>query len=180
MSVFVWVLFFAATMCVSVNINAQENTGEKQTPDFIEPEVQSKEYSGAELKLLQELELRRIELDRRSKALDLRERLVDLAEKRLIARVENMDKLKGELEILLKNLSDKEEEELEALAKIYEQMKPAPAATVLNRLDNKIVYDLFKRMKKKSIAKIMEKMATAKARIISEMLAEKSELPTFE
>lgn len=140
---------------------------------------QAREYSDAEVRLLQELEMRRTELDRREQAVDLRERLVDLAEVRLMEHTEKMQTLQDELAGLLKNLSDKEDGELEQLAKIYESMKPASAASVLDRLDNNIVFDLFKRMKSKSTAKIMEKMSTGKARIISEMLAEKEDFPAY-
>lgn len=147
------------------------------TPEEVELVLEPRDYSPAEIKLLQELEHRRIELDRRAKAIDLRERLVDLAEERLIAKVDQLSKLQDDVKKLLMNLSDKEEEELNQLAKIYESMKPQAAADVLNRLDNAIVYDLFRRMKSKNTAKIMEKMVPGKARLISEMLAEKSELP---
>lgn len=149
------------------------------TPDTVELEIERKDYSEAEIQLLQELEQRKIELDRQGQALELRERLIDLAEQRLDDKVGAMEKLQSELSLLLKNLSDEEEGELMQLAKIYEAMKPQAAATVLDRLDNAIVFDLFKRMKQKSTAKIMEKMQPAKARVISEMLAEKRDLPEF-
>ncbi len=149
------------------------------TPNDVKIERKKRDFSNVEVLLLQELEERRVELDRREKAIELRERLVDLAEKRLSERSDKMKILKTEIGNLLSNLSDKEEEELLSLAKIYESMKPAAAANVMNRMDNKIVFDVFKRMKKKSTAKIMEKMSTVKARIVSEMLAEKSDLPVF-
>ena len=142
--------------------------------------VEERQFSKEEIRILQELEKRRIDLERREKALELRERLVDLAEARLLEKIATMQSLKKEIEGMLENLSDKEEEELVALAKIYESMKPAAAASVLNRMDNKIVFDLFKRIKKKNTAKIIEKMATGKARLISEMLAERRELPPYE
>jgi flagellar motility protein MotE (MotC chaperone) len=88
--------------------------------------------------------------------------------------------LESQIGALLKNLSEKEEAELLSLAKIYEQMKPDAAASVMERMDNRIVFDVFKRMNRKSVAKIMEKISSAKGRIISEMLAEKSDLPSFE
>jgi flagellar motility protein MotE (MotC chaperone) len=149
------------------------------TPEEVTIERKKRDFTNIEVELLQELEKRRVELDRREKAIELRERLVDLAEKRLSERAGKMNELKSDLGMLLNNLSEKEEEELQALAKIYESMKPAAAANVMDRMDNKIVFDVFKRMKQKSTAKIMEKMSTVKARIVSEMLAEKSELPVF-
>ena len=90
-----------------------------------------------------------------------------------------LNELQKQLTVLLKNLSNKEEAELVQLAKIYEEMRPNNAAIVLNKLDDNIVFDLFKRMNRKDTAKIMEKMDPIKARRISKMLAEKSDLPQF-
>lgn len=151
-----------------------------ESPDRAEQKVDAARYTMSEVKLLQDLRKRSILLDRREKALELRERLVDLAEKKLSDKTESMAVLKSQLERLLTNLSDKEEQELKDLAAIYEVMKPKSAAGVLDRMDNHIVFDIFRRMGKKSTAKIMENMDTGKARLISEMLAEKSLLPPFE
>ncbi len=147
------------------------------TPEEVELDLDKRAFSATEIDLLQELEARRIELDRRAQALDLRERIVDLSEQRLKEKIKTLTQLETDLNKLLDKLSDKEEDELQQLAKIYSAMKPASAAAVLDKLDNAIVYDLFRRMGNKSTAKIMEKMNPAKARVVSEMLAEKSELP---
>lgn len=131
-------------------------------------------FSAAELEVLEQLEKRKVELDRREQALDLREKLVDLMEKRMAERVDDLNKLKVQLEQLSKGLSGKDEEELALLAQIYGNMKPAAAAQVLNRLDNAIVFDVVKRMPTKKSGKLMEAMEPSKARVISEMLAEKT------
>tara|TARA_Y100000780_G_scaffold231177_1_gene255653 strand:- start:169250 stop:169822 length:573 start_codon:yes stop_codon:yes gene_type:complete len=149
------------------------------TPENVSLESSRRLFSEAEIKLLQELDIRRIELERREQALRVREKLADLAEAELKDRVEKMNELQKQLTVLLKNLSNKEEAELVQLAKIYEEMRPNNAAIVLNKLDDNIVFDLFKRMNRKDTAKIMEKMDPIKARRISKMLAEKSDLPQF-
>ena len=149
------------------------------TPVGVDQQVDVTKYTKSEMAILQDLKKRNVALDRREKALELRERLVDLAEKRLGEKTEYMEILKTQLERLLSNLSDKEEQELKDLAAIYEVMKPKAAASVLDRMDNHIVFDIFRRMSKKSTAKIMENMDTGKARLISEMLAEKNILPEF-
>lgn len=136
-------------------------------------------YTDEEVRLLQDLEKRRVDLDRREEAIRVREKLVDLAQARLDSRIERLAKLQDNIEKLLKDLSGKEEGELEALARIYEKMKPAAAAEIFNALDPEIVYDLVRRMKQADTAKIMEKMAPPRARLISQMLAERSPLPDF-
>ena len=158
---------------------ANVDTLESPTENVEQP-VDTTTFTPSEIQLLQDLKKRNVMLDRREKALELRERLVDLAEKRLSEKTKLMEILKGQLEKLLGNSSDKEEQELKDLAAIYEVMKPKAAAGVLDRMDNHIVFDIFKRMNRKSTAKIMENMDTGKARLISEMLAEKSLLPSFD
>lgn len=175
--------FYILMMVVSCSMGsafAQEDVDIQETPEEVQLTFEHRQFTSTEIKILQELEKRRVVLDRREKALELRERLVDLAEKRLGQKTGSMEILKTQLEQLLRNLSDKEEDELKELAKIYEEMKAESAAEVMNRMDNKIVFDVFKRMSRKNTAKIMEKMDTGKARLISEMLAEKSDLPIFQ
>ncbi len=135
-------------------------------------------YSEAEIRILQELEVRRVELERRSQALELREQLVDLMEGQMTDKINQLTSLRNELRTLMGNISGKEDGELEQLAQVYEAMKPGAAATVLDKLDNFIVYDLFRKMNPKKTAKIMEALDPAKARFISELLAERIDLPT--
>lgn len=179
--VFVSFWLFTAVLFASASAFAQSggNVDMRETPSDIQLTFEPRQFTVSEIRILQELEGRSVVLDRREKALELRERLVDLAEKRLMEKTDSMVVLKSQLEQLLKNLSDKEENELIELAKIYEEMKPENAASVINRMDNKIVFDIFKRMSRKNTAKIMERMDTGKARLISEMLAERSDLPPF-
>lgn len=146
---------------------------------FAEEAVTGRFVSPEHLALLQELDKTRVALDREQQALSVREKLVEISEKKLQEKIDHLDKLQKKVQQLLENLSDKEEEELMALTNIYEKMKPAAAATVIDQMDNRIVFDIFKRMKKNNTAKIMEKMNPQKTRIISEMLAEKSQLPEF-
>ena len=138
-----------------------------------------KHYSDAELQLLQDLDSRRVELERREQVLVVRETLLDLAEERINTQVVQLTALQDEIKRLLGDLSDKEAKELDALARIYENMKPQEAATILNELDERIVYDLFRRIKQKNAAKILEKMNKEKAREVSTRLAEKAPLPAL-
>ena len=62
---------------------AQEvGTLEEPTEDLVQ--IEERQFTKEEIRLLQELEKSRINLGRREKALELRERLVDLAEERLL------------------------------------------------------------------------------------------------
>ncbi len=135
-------------------------------------------FTPTEAQLLMELEQRRTELERREQALELREKLVDLMEQRLNGRVGELNALKAELERLLANVSGKDDAEIKQLAALYGAMKPTIAANVLNRLDNGIVLDIFRQMPAKRSGKIMESLDPAKARFISELMAERTPPPT--
>ena len=178
-SVIIYIVIVAFSAMYAVNIAAQTEAGQP-TPAQTEFDVPTRDYSPAEIQLLQELDVERIKLERRGQALELREKLVDLAEERLTQKIMDLRGLQGTLEELLQNLSKMENEELDQLSRIYEGMKAPAAAEILEKLDNAIVYDLFKRMSSKKTAKIMENMALDKARFISEMLAEESSIPEME
>lgn len=134
-------------------------------------------FTETETQILLELDKQRIELERRMQAVELREKLVDLMEQRLNARVGELEKLKVDLEGLLKSLSGKDDKELDQLSAIYGAMKPTTAASVLNRLDNAIVLDVLMRMPVKKSGKIMESLEPAKARVLSAMMAARTQLP---
>ncbi len=138
-----------------------------------------KAFSPAEAEILQELEERRIDLDRREQALELREKLADMLEARLAERTGQLEELKGQIEKMISNLSGKDDKELLQLSQMYAAMKPDVAAGVLNRLDNAIVHDVLMRMPVKKSGKTMEALDPAKARVVSEMIAERSLLPTL-
>ncbi len=139
---------------------------------------QDRVYTDTEIQVLLDLEQRRIEMDRREQALELRERLVDLMEQRLNGRVAELETLKGELEKLMTSVSGKDDKELQQLAGIYGNMKPAAAAVVLDRLDNAIVLDVLVRMPAKKSGKLMEALNPAKARYLSEMMAARTPPPS--
>lgn len=139
---------------------------------------QGRAFTDTEVQVLLDLEQRRIEMDRREQALELREKLVDLMEQRLNARVAELEGLRGEMEKLMTSMSGKDDKELQQLAGIYGNMKPAAAAVVLNRLDNAIVLDVLVRMPAKKSGKLMEALEPAKARYLSEMLAARTPPPS--
>ncbi|PIZ31075.1 MAG: hypothetical protein COY40_02985 [Alphaproteobacteria bacterium CG_4_10_14_0_8_um_filter_53_9] len=134
-------------------------------------------FSASELETLQELDEKRVALERRAQALELREKLVDMLEERLAGRITELEALKAELKELLGSASGKDEEQLKQLAAVYGAMKPSAAANVLNRLDNTLVQDIVERLPSKKAGKLMEALEPAKARRISEMMANPLPVP---
>lgn len=147
------------------------------TPKDVKFEVSKKEFSENEIMLLQHLEAKRIEIERKAQVLMVREKLIDLSELKLQEKIKKLEKLEVEIKKLLEEVSKKEEKRLQDLSIVYAEMKPALAAERLNILDEITVYSILKRMNFKKSAKVLEKMKVEKVKIISKMLAEKTLLP---
>lgn len=148
------------------------------TPKDVKFEVRKKEFSKNEIMLLQNLEAKRIEIERKAQVLMVREKLIDLSELKLQEKIQKLEKLEVSIKKLLEEVSKGEEKRLQDLAVVYAEMKPALAAERLNILDEITVYGILKRMNFKKSAKILEKMNIEKVKVISKMLAEKKLLPS--
>lgn len=177
----VWIALAAGVAAIPVWAEGSAKKDEMQgsvsttAPEEHVPSLkQDRVFSSVEVQVLQELEQKKVDLERRAQALELREKLVDMLEKRLAEKVADMNTLKAELEAQMKSLSGKEEKDLGQLSQMYGAMKPTAAASVLNRLDNLIVHDVLVRMPVKKSGKIMEVLDPVKARYISEMIAAKA------
>jgi flagellar motility protein MotE (MotC chaperone) len=136
-------------------------------------------YTDSELMVLQNLESRRIELERKAQVLVIREKLIDLSEIRLLDKIKQLEALQSNIKDLLIKVSKKEEQRLNDLAIVYSEMKPALAAERLNILEDYTVYEVLRRMNFKKSAKILEKMNVKKVTVVSKMLAEKTLLPAI-
>ncbi|PPR08575.1 MAG: hypothetical protein CFH44_00921 [Proteobacteria bacterium] len=147
------------------------------TPANATFKIQKKDFSENEVMILQSLEAKRVELERKAQVLMVREKLIDLSEIKLQDKITKLETLERSIKDLLGEVSKKEEKRLSDLAIVYSEMKPALAAERLNILDEITVYGVLKRMNFKKSAKILEKMNIQKVKVISRMLAEKTLLP---
>ncbi len=94
---------------------------------------------------------------------------VNLAE----ARQEQLSKEKLDEEKKLKEQAeiDKKEKALAASAKLYSNMKPKLAATILTQFDDKEVANMLLKLRERQAAKILEQMETSKAIQICKLMA---------
>jgi len=132
----------------------------------------------AESLVLAKLKNRREELDRRAQALDLREQTVRAAEHTLQSRIDEYQRLKTDVETLLRTYDEAQEKELQTLAIYYEKMKPKDAARVFDSLEMVYLVDIIRRMKESKVAEIIGRMETAKAEALTTELAKKPDLST--
>lgn len=145
-------------------------------PDSAAPAADD-DVSPAEMEVLKQLSSRRETLDRRAKDLDTREALIKIAEQRVDQKVKELEVLRQQLQGMVNQVSESQAQQMENLVKIYETMKPEEAAHIFETLDMPTLLGVVLRMKPKSTAPIMAKMAPDKAKELTIALTKQDQLP---
>jgi flagellar motility protein MotE (MotC chaperone) len=140
------------------------------------PPVNQAQTKG-EAEVLQNLGLRRVALDGRERDLALREQLMSATEKRVSEHLVELKALEAKLGSMLAERDAAEEAQLTSLVKTYENMKPADAAKIFNKLDRQVMLSLAQRMKPAKIGGIMAAMEPARAQDLTVMLALRLHMP---
>lgn len=135
-------------------------------------------FTPKEVEILQRLQERREQLDQRARDLDLREAMLVAAESRFDQKIDELQKLKQEIQGLLTTVNAEQQAQLDSLVKIYETMKPADAAKIFNSLENKVLLNVISRMKEAKAAPVLAAMDSARAQEVTILLAERKRLPT--
>ncbi len=126
-----------------------------------------------ELQLLQDLRKRRQQLDERERDLDQRADLLRSAQMKLEARLDQLSSLQKQLEQLEQQRRARDGENWTGLVKTYEDMKPKDAAAIFDALDMHVLLEVLDRMEDRKAAAILADMLPERARIATQMLAQK-------
>ncbi len=135
------------------------------------------DVSPAEMEVLKQLSARRDELDKRAKELDTHEAFLKVAEQRVDQKIKEMETLRTQLQAMVNQVSETQAAQLDNLVKVYETMKPEDAAKIFETLDMPILLRVVQRMKPKSTAPILAKMAPEKAKDVTVALTKQDQLP---
>ncbi|NYZ11772.1 hypothetical protein HL658_04360 [Azospirillum sp. RWY-5-1] len=127
--------------------------------------------------LLQHYADRRAEIERRTKEVEQREALLAAAEKRIDQKLQELEKVRGEIQKLLRTGDQRQSEQLDSLVKIYETMKPKEAARIFEELEMPVLLDVITRMKETKTAPVLAAMDPSKAKAITAALVERRALP---
>jgi flagellar motility protein MotE (MotC chaperone) len=100
-----------------------------------------------------------------------REEALHQARQQIESQLETLTTLRQEITELLVEKEAFEEQRFGHLVKVYEGMRPAEAASLVERLDEDTAVRLFFRMKEKKISKILEAVKPDVAARLSERLA---------
>jgi flagellar motility protein MotE (MotC chaperone) len=122
---------------------------------------------------------RRADLDRRLKDVEMREALLIAAEKRVEQKVQEMEKVRAQIEQLMKSGEDKQSAQVEALVGIYEKMKPKEAARIFDEMEMPQLLEVLPRMKDVKSALILASMSPVKAKEVTAALLARQAQPAL-
>ncbi len=130
--------------------------------------------STGERAILQRLQQRRKELDKRSGDLDLRESLLKAAEKRVEARVKELKDLEAKVKLATGTREKTQKQHFESLVAMYEAMRPKDAARIFDRLDINVLVEVATGMKARTMSAILGQMNPEAAERLTVELANRA------
>lgn len=134
--------------------------------------------SAVEVQVLQALSARRAALDERGEAMETQDALMLAAEQRLNERLAELRQLETTVQDLLGQLDEAQEQRLTELVGVYTRMRAKDAASVFDGLDDEVLVQVASRMRQANLAEVMGRMDPARARQLTEMLADRARPPS--
>ena len=134
----------------------------------------------AEIEILQQLAVRRDNLDARERELGAREGLLKAAEERIGKKIAELQNLRVTIDSLIKKFDAQQDAKLKSLVKIYENMKPKSAARIFEQLEMDTLLEVAERMKERKLAAIMAQLGEERAREVTVELRRLREMPKVE
>ncbi len=134
--------------------------------------------SQAEVQVLQALGTRRAELEARGEAMQTQDGLMLAAEQRLSERVAELRALETHVNDLLGQLDESQEQRLRSLVDVYTRMRSKDAAAVFDGLEDDVLVQVASRMREANLAEVMGRMEPARARQLTQMLADRARPPS--
>lgn len=134
--------------------------------------------SASEVQVLQALSARREALDARGEQMQTQDALMLAAEQRLNERLAELRTLETTVNELLGNLDEEQERRVAGLVDVYQRMRAKDAAAVFDGLDDDVLVQVASRMRQANLAEVMGRMDPARARALTQMLADRARPPT--
>jgi len=116
-------------------------------------------------------------LEEQREQLNLREAEVALAREKLGIEKAALTELKTSIEALLARVEAQQTEDLDRLISFYKNMKPAEAAGIMDEMDIEVTIMVLGTMNPRTAAPILAKMTPVRARAVSKIILERSQLP---
>jgi flagellar motility protein MotE (MotC chaperone) len=125
----------------------------------------------AEKDLLNSLQTRKEELDRKESLIKENEKRLEQEKKEIEVKLEDVKKIRDEIAKKMDEKVKVEEDRMSKMVSSFENMKPASAASIFENMDVNLVVKIMDRMKSKNVAMIMDKMSQDKATNITTSFA---------
>jgi flagellar motility protein MotE (MotC chaperone) len=159
--------------------HAEEGATPAATPQCEAPSLaEMAGLSAAEVQVLQALSARRQALDSRGEQIETQDALMLAAEQRMSERLAELRALETHVNDLLGQLDEAQEQRLASLVDVYQRMRAKDAATVFDGLDNDVLVQVASRMRQANLAEVMGRMEPARARTLTQMLADRARPPS--
>lgn len=130
--------------------------------------------SAAERAILERLQERRQELEKRARELDIREGLIADAEKRVESKLMQIKEGQQQLATAAQQKEEGEAARFKSLVTMYETMKPRDAAKIFDRLDVNVLLQVASMMNPRSMSEILALMTPDRAEQLTVELANRA------
>ncbi len=168
---------YASRMLVTP-AQASSNTTEDEILADMPVSEEAAEISRPDVdELLLDISVERKALQKWREELELKEAKIALAQSALEENARNLEDLRSELEYLLDRTKRENTEDVMRLAEIYNAMKPAQAAAIMDEADIEVAVLVLAAMKPRDSGPIIALMNPTRARAISKIILERSRLP---
>jgi flagellar motility protein MotE (MotC chaperone) len=131
--------------------------------------------SAAERAILEHLQQRRQELEKRARELDIREGLIADAEKRVDAKLLQIKENQQQLVVATQKKDEAETARFKGLVTMYENMKPRDAAKIFDRLDVNVMLQVASQMSPRAMSEILALMSPDRAQQLTVELANRAQ-----
>ncbi len=130
--------------------------------------------SAAERAILERLQERRQELDKRARELDIREGLIADAEKRVESKLMKVREGQQQLATAAQQKEESEAARFKSLVTMYATMKPRDAAKIFDRLEVNVLLQVASMMNPRSMSEILALMTPDRAEQLTVELANRA------
>ncbi len=134
--------------------------------------------AGAERAILERLQERRLELEKRSRELDIREGLLAETEKRIEARLAEIKDDQAQLVVAAEKKDEAGAARLKGLVTMYENMKARDAAKIFDRLEMSVLMEVVTQINPRRMADILAQMSPETAERLTVELANRAKTVT--
>ena len=146
-------------------------------PPLVEDLPDPQAATQAPEEILRALQRERELVDLQKQDVEERKAEIALAMERLKIERDSLTELKGAIEALLAQVEASKTEDLERLIAFYKNMKPVDAARIMDDLDIETTILILGEMNPRLAAPILAKVSPVRARAVSKIILERSQLP---